>query len=88
MHRHDMRKQPVTSIKSVTFSSAHPSIKFYNQDRMLDFVLIAIGEDDEAVFINIVGEADYRSIRKIDRKFDIDELEDLDEDELARERRK
>jgi hypothetical protein len=63
-------------------------IKLDNQGRIVGLVIMAIEDDDEAVFVNIVGETDWRSIRKIGRKFDIDELKNLDEDESPRERRK
>ncbi len=40
-----------------------------------------INKSDEAVFVNIVGEIDWRSIHKIGRHFDIDELKNFDENE-------
>ena len=63
-------------------------IKVDNQDRIVGLVVMAIEDEDEAVFVNIVGETDWRSIRKIGHKFDIDELEDLDEEDSPRQRRK
>ena len=63
-------------------------IKVDNKDRIVGVVVMAIEDDDEAVFVNIVGETDWRSIRKIGRKFDIDELEDLDENELPQKGRR
>jgi len=38
---------------------------------------MAIEEDDEAVFINIVGETDWQALDQIGRKFNIDELVDI-----------
>lgn len=63
-------------------------IKLDNQERIVGVVVMAIEDEDEAVFVNIVGETDWRSLYKIGRKFDIDELEDLDEDDFKGERRK
>lgn len=63
-------------------------IKMDDQNRMVGLVVMAIEADDEAVFVNIVGEIDWRSIRKIGRHFDINELKNIDEDESSLERRK
>ncbi|UCE04446.1 MAG: DUF4252 domain-containing protein [bacterium] len=63
-------------------------IKLDNQDRITGLVVMAIEDDDKAVFVNIVGETDWRSISKIGRKFNVDELEDLDEKDSPRQRRK
>jgi len=63
-------------------------IKSDDQNRIVGIVVMAIEDDDEAVFVNIVGETDWRSLRKIGRQFDIDELAALDEDESTQERRK
>lgn len=43
-------------------------------------VVMVIGDDEEAVFINIVGDLDPAKIGKIGDTFDIHELEDLDFD--------
>lgn len=63
-------------------------VKFDDKDRIVGLVIMAIEDDDEAVFVNIVGEADWEAISKIGRKFDIHELEDLSEDDSPRKRRK
>jgi hypothetical protein len=63
-------------------------IKTDNQERIVGVVVMAIEDEDEAVFVNIVGEMDWRSLRKIGRKFDIDELKDLDENEPPQKGRK
>ena len=63
-------------------------IKMDNQERIVGVVVMAIEDEDEAVFVNIVGEMDWRSLRKIGRKFDIDELKDLDENEPPQKWRK
>jgi hypothetical protein len=44
-------------------------------------VVMVIGDDDEAVFINVVGDLDPAQIGKLGHTFDIDELDDLDLDE-------
>jgi hypothetical protein len=43
-------------------------------------VVMVVGDDDEAVFINVVGDLDPAQIGKLGDTFDIDELEDLDFD--------
>jgi len=53
-------------------------VKMNKKDRIEGLVVMVIDDDDEAVFINIVGEADWETLDKIGRKFDIDELEDLE----------
>ncbi len=63
-------------------------MKVDNKERIVGLLVMAIEEDDDAVFVNIVGETDWEAISKIGHKFDIDELEDLSEDDSPRKRRK
>lgn len=56
----------------------------FDQKRIVGLVVMAIDEDNEAVFVNIVGETDWQSIHKIGRKFDIDELKDLSDEDKPR----
>jgi hypothetical protein len=44
-------------------------------------VVMVIEEDEDAVFINVVGDVDPAQIGRIGDAFDIDDLEDLDWDE-------
>jgi hypothetical protein len=54
-------------------------LKFDKKDRIAGLVVMAIEDDDEAVFVNIVGELDWEQISKLGKKFDIDELKDVSE---------
>ena len=71
--------------KPVRVKNRHDLVNIFtkmdNQERIVGVVVMAIEDEDEAVFVNIVGEMDWRSLRKIGRKFDIDELKYLDENE-------
>jgi hypothetical protein len=83
----DQKWEKVVRVKD-RYDLVNIFIKVDNQDRIVGVVVMAIEDEDEAVFVNIVGETDWRSIRKIGRKFDIDELEDLDEHESSLRGRK
>ncbi len=48
-----------------------------DNDRVVGLVVMAIEEEDEAVFVNIVGEIDLDSIGKLGQKFDIPKLDSL-----------
>jgi len=63
-------------------------IKLDNKDRIVGLVVMAIEDDDEAVFVNIVGETDWEAIGKIGRKLDIDEFRYFSENDSRRKRRK
>jgi len=52
-------------------------VKNTRDNRIDGLVIMAVEDDDEAVFINIVGELDWQSVEKIGHKFDIDHLENL-----------
>ena len=41
--------------------------------------LMAVEDNGEAVFVNIVGETDWEATSKIGHKFDIDELDNFSE---------
>ncbi|MFZ5515644.1 MAG: DUF4252 domain-containing protein [Candidatus Zhuqueibacterota bacterium] len=55
-------------------------VKNTRENRIDGLVIMAVDDDDEAVFINIVGELDWESVEKIGHKFDIDHLENLNAD--------
>jgi len=63
-------------------------MKLDNKDQIVGLVVMAIEEDDEAVFVNIVGETDWEAIGKIGHKFDIDEFDYFSEYDSPRKRRK
>ena len=56
-------------------------LKFDKKDRIAGLVVMAVEDDDEAVFINIVGELDWKQISKLGKKFDIDELKHISEND-------
>jgi len=55
-------------------------LKFDKKDRIAGLVVMAVEDNDEAVFVNIVGELDWQQISKLGKKFDIDELKDVSEE--------
>ena len=55
-----------------------------DKNKIVGLVVMAIEYNDEAVFVNIVGETDWEAISKIGRKFKIDKLEDLGDEEKPR----
>lgn len=51
-------------------------------------VIMVIGNDDEAVFVNIVGDIRPEDISRLGEHFDIDELDDIDYKKHKRKKRK
>jgi len=51
-----------------------------DDEKIVGLVVMAIEEDKEAVFVNIVGEIDMDAIGKLGRKFDIPTLDTWDEE--------
>lgn len=54
--------------------------KFNDRQQMSGIVVMAIEKNDEAVFVNVVGELDWKQISKLGKKFDIDELKEISEE--------
>jgi hypothetical protein len=59
-------------------------MKFDKNDQMAGLVVMAIEDNDEAVFVNIVGELDWSQISKLGHKFDIDELDGFSDEKKPR----
>ncbi len=52
-----------------------------NDQTISGLVVMVIEDDENAVFVNIVGDINLKQIGRLGRKFDIDELDDIDWDE-------
>ncbi len=76
----NLQKQKWEKIVKVKKQDEHVNIylKFDNSDKIVGLVVMAVEADDEAVFVNIVGTIDWNNIAKLGKKFNIDELEGLD----------
>lgn len=77
-----LKKEKWEKIVRVTKRDEHVNIfvKSSNSNHFDGLVIMAVDDDDEAVFVNIVGEVDWETLGKIGRKFEIEKLEDLDYD--------
>ncbi len=75
-----LSKDKWEKIVRVTKRDDHVNIfvKSSNSNHFDGLVIMAVDDDDEAVFVNIVGEVDWKTLGKIGRKFEIEKLEDLD----------
>ncbi len=56
-------------------------LKYTDQQQIAGLVVMAIENDDEAVFVNIVGGLDLKLISKLGKKFDIDELNEISDED-------
>ena len=54
-------------------------LKVDDNDRIAGLVVMAIDDDNEAVFVNIVGNIDMNQVSKLGKKFKINELERINE---------
>ena len=75
----DQKWERIVKVKD-RFELTHVYMKM-NRDEIIGLVVMSIDREDEAVFVNIVGEIDMDAIGKLGRKFDIPELEYLEEED-------
>ena len=54
-------------------------IKTNDEDEIIGLVVMAIGDDNEAAFVNIVGNINLETIGRLSEKFDIPELDKIDD---------
>ena len=57
--------------------SANIYIKTVGDDKIAGLVVAAIDEDDQATFVNIIGDINLETIGKLSDKFDIPNLKDI-----------
>ncbi len=64
---------------------AYIYIRTQNEDDILGLVVMAIGDDNEAAFVNIVGKINLETIGRLSEKFDIPELDKVNSKEKVSE---
>ncbi len=68
--------QKIVRVKGKT-DKANIYLKTDDKDRIAGLVVMAIDNNNEAVFVNVVGNIDLSQVSKLGARLDIDELEEI-----------